>query len=79
MCSNARESVQRPQESLPMKITDLLVTPLPPLETPQQREARMAKFREQHPALIAALQRHGVPGYRSEANCYEQEGVEDDD
>ena len=37
-----------------MKFSEAFDKPLPPLETPQQREARMAEFRKRFPALTAA-------------------------
>lgn len=59
-------------------IADLLRPALPPLETPQERDARMDAFHKRFPRLVAVAVRHGVPGYRSEAEAYD-EGIEDDD
>lgn len=47
-------------------------------ETPQERDARMEAFYKRFPRLVAAAERHGVPGYRSEAEMG-NEGIEDDD
>ena len=57
-------------------IQNMLAKPLPPLETSQERDARMAEFYKRFPALAAAIPPE--PGYRSETDAY-GEGIIDDD
>lgn len=59
-------------------IRDMFATPLPPLETPQERDARMAAFHKRFPTLAAVALRVPIPGMRTEAEAY-GEGIEDDD
>lgn len=67
-------------------LADMLRLPPPRLETPQERDARMAEFHRRFPALWAThvekqypmAMRHSWPDYRSEADAY-GEGIFDDD
>lgn len=61
-----------------MDITKAFPGLLAPVETRQERDARMEEFHKRFPSLAAVVQRIPMPCYRSEASTY-GEGRYDDD